>query len=117
MTNRRLSVILRIDSLLRAGYLNLGVKMSAKSDKKTSKVLAPKQPKVAKTKKKRIVKALKAIGGYFKGSWAELKQVRWPNRRSTWGMTAAVIVFTAFFVGLIVLLDFAFSQLFNLIIK
>lgn len=98
--------------------------MSAKSDKETSKVLASKEPKVAKTKKKRtikalkrIIKAFKAIGGYFKGSWTELKQVRWPNRRATWGMTIAVLAFTAFFVGLIVLLDFAFSQLFNLIIK
>jgi len=58
-----------------------------------------------------------AIGRYFKGSWQELRQVRWPNRRATWGMTAAVILFTAMFVALIVSLDAIFSQLFNLIIK
>ncbi|MEI6851139.1 MAG: preprotein translocase subunit SecE [Candidatus Saccharibacteria bacterium] len=60
--------------------------------------------------------ALFAIGGYFKGSWIELKKVRWPDRRATWGMTGAVIIFTAMFVVLIVSLDWAFSQLFKLII-
>ena len=58
-----------------------------------------------------------AIGRYFKGSWQELRQVRWPNRRATWGMTAAVILFTGMFVALIVFLDYIFSQLFNLVIK
>jgi len=58
-----------------------------------------------------------AFGRYLKGSWQELRQVRWPNRRATWGMTGAVILFTAFFVGLIIILDWLFSQLFKLVIK
>jgi preprotein translocase subunit SecE len=58
-----------------------------------------------------------ALGGYLKGSWQELRQVRWPNRRATWGLTGAVILFTAFFVGLIILLDWIFNQLFKLLIK
>ena len=53
------------------------------------------------------------IGGYFKGAWVELRQVRWPNRRTTWSLTLAVLVFTAFFVVLIVLLDSLFSYIFN----
>ena len=61
--------------------------------------------------------ALVAIGGYFKGSWTELRQVRWPDRKATWSLTAAVLLFTLFFVVLIVILDAAFNQLFNLIIK
>jgi preprotein translocase SecE subunit len=60
---------------------------------------------------------LARVGGYFKGSWEELQQVRWPDNRSTWGLTAAVILFTAFFVTLIVLLDAGFKQLFELILK
>jgi preprotein translocase SecE subunit len=58
-----------------------------------------------------------AIGRYLKGSWSELRLVRWPNRKATWGMTAAVIIYTVFFVALIVFLDWVFNALFKLIIK
>lgn len=60
---------------------------------------------------------LKAIGGYFKGSWQELRQVRWPNRKATWSLTFAVLAFTLFFALLIVLLDAGFKYLFDLILK
>lgn len=56
------------------------------------------------------------IGNYFKGAWFELRQVRWPNRRATWALTVAVILFSLFFVLLIVLLDSLFKYLFELII-
>lgn len=56
------------------------------------------------------------MGRYFKGSWAELRQVRWPDRKATWSMTGALVVFTLFFVLVILLLDYGFSQLFKLII-
>jgi preprotein translocase subunit SecE len=56
------------------------------------------------------------IGGYFKGAWVELRQVRWPNRRATWGLTLAVILFSLFFVVLILLLDTLFKYVFELII-
>lgn len=83
-------------------------------------VAAPEKP--VKTKKNRGGKgvrgagALRAIGGYFKGAWAELRQVRWPNRRATWGLTGAVILYSAFFVVLVLLLDAAFKYLFELIL-
>ncbi len=56
---------------------------------------------------------LKAFAGYLKGAWEELRQVRWPNRRTTWGLTLAVIIFTVFFVVLIVLLDYVFQWIFD----
>lgn len=72
-------------------------------------------------KKRRITpgtaaKPVKAAGGYFKGAWEELKQVRWPNRRATWSMTGAVLLYTAFFIILILLLDAGFKYLFELIL-
>lgn len=67
--------------------------------------------------KKAFLKFFSKIGNYFKGSWTELRQVRWPNRKATWGLTGAVILFTAFFTLLIILLDAGFKSLFNLIIK
>jgi preprotein translocase SecE subunit len=75
---------------------------------------------VAKQIKKparKIMSPLKKVGRYFKGSWIELKQVRWPNRRATWGLTAAVLLFTGIFLVFIVSLDAFFSWLLNLIIK
>lgn len=59
---------------------------------------------------------LVAIGRYFAGAWHELREVRWPNRRATWGMTGALLAFTAFFVVLILLLDALFQWLFNLVL-
>ena len=64
-----------------------------------------------------FLKKLRPIGRYFKGSWQELMQVRWPNRMATWSLTGAVILFTAIFMLLIVLLDAGFDALFNLILK
>jgi preprotein translocase subunit SecE len=58
---------------------------------------------------------LGAIGRYFKGAWFELRQVRWPDRKSTWGMTGALLLFTAFFIVVILLLDAGFAYLFKLI--
>ena len=57
------------------------------------------------------------FGRYLKESWHELRQVRWPNRKTTWKMVLAVIIYTAIFVILISLLDLFFSWLFNLILN
>ncbi len=77
---------------------------------KAKRVKEPRQPKTW------FGKMLHAIGGYFKGAWFELRQVRWPNRKATWALTVAVILFSAFFVVLIVLLDTLFKYIFELII-
>ena len=107
---------------------------STKVTRITAKDTAPKQKKTsvnpASTKKsapqttnkptKKTIEQkrsfLGAIGDYFKGSWAELRQVRWPNRRTTWSLTLAVLVFTAFFVLLVTLLDYLFQMLFERIL-
>lgn len=57
-----------------------------------------------------------AFGRYVKGSWSELRQVKWPTRKATWALTLAVILFTLFFAGVITSLDAAFQQLFERII-
>jgi preprotein translocase SecE subunit len=71
---------------------------------------------VAVTDKEKRRNPLRATADYFGGAWYELRQVRWPNRRATWGMTAALLGFTAFFVVLILLLDTLFKYLFQLIL-
>ena len=91
---------------------------------------APKPDASAKTRAVKAPKVVKAdviegaekknvfvrIGGYFKGAWQELRQVRWPNRKATWALTVAVILFSLFFMGLIVLLDMFFKWIFEIII-
>jgi len=64
----------------------------------------------------RMPRWIRAIGGYFKGSWQELRQVSWPTRKATWGMTLAVMVFTVVLAVVILLLDLGFEQLFKRII-
>ena len=83
--------------------------MASKTVKKTVKV--------RKESTNPFLKTLFAIGGYFKGAWIELKQVRWPTRKATWGLTLAVILFSVFFVVLILLLDAFFKYIFELMIK
>ena len=53
---------------------------------------------------------------YIRDSWAELRQVRWPNRKTTWKMVLAVIIYSALFMVIISLLDLFFSWLFGLIL-
>jgi preprotein translocase subunit SecE len=85
---------------------------SPKKAKKTENT----QPMEEKRPGVQFASPFRAIGGYFKGAWYELRQVRWPNRRATWSFTAALLVFTAFFAALILLLDALFKYLFQLIL-
>jgi preprotein translocase subunit SecE len=76
--------------------------------------------KTKKTKKRGvsiIFVPFKALGGYFKGAWVELRQVRWPTRRATWGLTGAVLAYSAFFIVIVLLLDAGFKYLFEFILK
>jgi preprotein translocase subunit SecE len=66
---------------------------------------------------KRSYGILGRIGGYFKGAWSELRQVHWPTRRATWGLTGAVLLFSAFFVVFITLLDAGFKFVFEQILR
>lgn len=98
-------------------------KTVAKTEKVEKTKKADKEPKAVKATKvkkprsaKGVTKPFRATGGYFKGAWQELRQVRWPTRRATWSMTGAVLIYTAFFVVIILLLDAGYKYLFELIL-
>lgn len=75
-------------------------------------------PKKVKSEKSDLSKGLFGkFVEYLKGAWEELKQVRWPTRKMTWELTAAVLGFSALFVVFILLIDALFKYLFNLILK
>ena len=98
-----------------------GGSSSAKTKKSTAATTAVKKaPEKVRPKKVKKVhtepRRERGILGYFVGAWRELKEVRWPDRRATWGMTGALLAFTAFFVVIILLLDALFQWLFDLVI-
>jgi preprotein translocase subunit SecE len=96
-------------------------RVKAKDDKQAT----PKTSKTAPTKalvldgeqQEPKQNVFKRFIGYFKGAWVELRQVRWPNRRATWGMTAALLIFTGFFIVLILVTDTLWENLFKLIVE
>ena len=113
----------------------------AETQTKVTKAQAKQQAKLAKTKAKAAkaktkAKATKsntpekplkqvfilarpfvALGRYLRDSWRELRQVRWPNRKATWKMTLAVLVYCAIFIVFIMLLDALFAFIFDLLLK
>lgn len=90
--------------------------MATTDEKKQSakKVTAktPVKKSAAKSKKEK-----KPRDNYFIGAWRELKQVRWPDRKATWGLTLGVLLYSAFFVVLVILLDAVFKYLFDFLVK
>lgn len=98
----------------------------AKNDTNVTRIKAGEKTKdkTAKTTKRSGLKKPRAVRpkaekkmGYFRGAWYEIKQVRWPTRSATWGLTGAVLAFSAFFVVFILLLDAFFKYIFELIFK
>jgi len=94
-------------------------KKQDKANRKATKRAAKEAKSAEKSGKKVFIlfRPFAALGRYLRDSWREIRQVRWPNRKATWKMVLAVLVYTALFVVLITLLDMFFTWLFSLIIK
>ena len=80
-----------------------------KAEKEVGKTRSDKKPFI-------LFRPFVALFNYFRDSWHEIRQVRWPNRKTTWKMVLAVIVYTLLFVLIISLLDLFFTWLFNIIL-
>lgn len=90
-----------------------------KTNKKAEKAekKAEKKAKKADGKKTFILfRPFCALGRYIRDSWREIRQVRWPSRKATWKMVFAVLIYTALFVVIIMLLDVLFQFIFNKIL-
>ena len=91
-------------------------RIKAKEARKAEKK-ARKAEREAENKKVFILfRPFVALGRYLRDAWREIRQVRWPNRKATWKMVLAVIVYTALFMIIISLLDLLFKWLFGLIL-
>ncbi len=55
---------------------------------------------------------------FFGEAWSELKLVTWPNRRETFKLTTAVLIFAIAFGGMVAVIDLGLEKLFrNVILK
>lgn len=53
---------------------------------------------------------------YFRNSWKELRLVVWPNRRESWRLTSAVLIFAVIFGVMIAIVDYGLDKLFKKIV-
>ena len=83
-------------------------KKAAKAEKKAAK-------KAAKEGKKTFIlfRPFVAVGRYIRDSFREVRQVRWPDRKSTWKMTLSVVFYVLLIAAVIMLLDAFFTFIFN----
>lgn len=98
----------------RSSSLGNRLKRQKSSSKKTRRIF-----KLPNNKFGRVLdKLLFTFPRYLKGSWQELRQTTWPNRKETIRLAFAVFVFSAAFAAFVAVLDFALDKIFkNLITK
>ncbi len=78
---------------------------------------AAKETKAEKKKVFILFRPFAAIGRYIRDSFREVRQVRWPDRKSTWKMTLSVVVYVMLIAATIMLLDAFFTFIFNQLLK
>ena len=87
-----------------------------KSENKKVRAEAKKAAKKAAREGKKVFilfRPFVALGRYIRDSFAEMRQVRWPDRKSTWKMTLSVIFYVILVATFIMLVDALFTFLFN----
>ena len=85
---------------------------AAKKAEKAEKKVAKKAEKEGK-KVFFLFRPFAAIGRYVRDSFREVRQVRWPDRKSTWKMTLSVVFYVLLIAAIIMLLDAFFTFIFN----
>lgn len=73
--------------------------------------------KTAKKKPNFFVRVGKAIGRFFRDTKGEMKKVVWPTRKQITNNFIVVMVFVLVCALFVFALDFAFNQLFSLMLK
>ncbi len=92
-------------------------KMAIKNPKKSEKTSVDKKPKKIFAPIRFIFKPFIAFGRYIGDSWSEIRQVRWPNRKTTWKMVGAIFIYSAFFIIFVMILDALFNLIFSKLLR
>ena len=69
---------------------------------------------MAKSKKKNNIS--QGISRFWRETVGELRKVTWPTPKEAWALTKIVLIVTVIMAAILVLLDFAFSQLIGLLV-
>ncbi len=85
---------------------NIEVDTKSKSN---SKLLA----RSKKTKKEKKQRRFHIIPKFIRLAFVEIKLVTWPNARTTFKLTTAVIIFATVFAILVSLVDYGFGKIFK----
>ncbi len=72
--------------------------------------------KVAAEKKAEKKREENAIVRYFRETWFEIKRVSWPTRSEAVNLTIIVVLVTTFLALVLGFLDWAYSQIFSLLL-
>lgn len=99
-----------------AGFVNadaVEVKDELKLERKAAKA---KSPAAAKGKTAVEPKQRNRVVAFLRSSWAELRRVQWPDRKQITTMTSIVIGFVVIAGAYLGVIDWAASELVNLII-
>lgn len=85
-------------------------KVSSKIGSFFSKLTAPvRNSRIWKFLRRTVLRS--PFKGYFKNSWKELREVQWPDRRTSWKLTFTVIVFSVVFAVITTSLDYGFERI------
>lgn len=58
-------------------------------------------------------KSRRLVPRFFREAWAELRQVTWPNRRETFRLTSAVLIFAIVFGSVVAATDYGLEKFFR----
>ena len=104
---------------LKANEISEKPKRSAQLKRTSSKVASPVfvpigrgAGKVFNRKPFRIIGRI-LLPRYFRTSWAELRQVKWPSRRQSRDLTFAVLIFAVAFGAAVAIVDYGLDKLFR----
>ena len=88
-----------------------------KAEKKKAEKAIDGEKKSGEKKPFILFRPFVAFGHYIRDSFREVRQVRWPDRKSTWKMTLSVVVYVILIAATIMLLDAFFTFIFNQLLK
>ena len=88
-------------------------KEKAKAIEKKEKKAEKAAKKAKKTKDGKKIRKTDEEVGYFRGAVREMRQVRWPDRKTSWKLTFTVVGYVVLVALAIMLLDALFTFIFN----
>lgn len=88
----------------------------ARAEKKVNKT-SDQAKRQAKQEQPAKAKKNKGLIAYIKGSFREIRLVKWPGRKETWSMTLAVLIYGIIIAAVVLLLDNLYNWSFKLLIK